>query len=342
MARSPTSCSRSASSPSTTRAASCRRSGSRLVVPAYAHLAETGRLPLRVLASLRAEALATALAGGLRSGDGPRWRTRRAGARRLAEDASPTDRSGRGRPRCSPTSSPSPTGRSPPELRRGVWNTEPSACASSSTGGGRRDRDADPRHRRCRGAGRARRPRTDRGADPFMPRIEHVQLLDPADRGRFAAGRHRGQRPADPSRERRRPGPPAVGRARRVERLHVGVDRGDRCRPRVRDRRAGRAVRPVARDRAGRLPRGPALAGRDARRSGRTRRSPLERAIRGACLDPAASARRERPGAPDRRPARRHRGHPGGRLDEPVEPGGALRDRPASMVVMDGRVVFEA
>ena len=36
---------------------------------AYAHLAETGRLPMRVHASLRADALDTALAGGLRSGD---------------------------------------------------------------------------------------------------------------------------------------------------------------------------------------------------------------------------------------------------------------------------------
>ncbi len=36
---------------------------------AYAHLAETGRLPMRVHASLRADALETALAGGLRSGD---------------------------------------------------------------------------------------------------------------------------------------------------------------------------------------------------------------------------------------------------------------------------------
>ena len=37
--------------------------------PAYAHLAETGRLPMRVHASLRGDALETALAGGLRSGD---------------------------------------------------------------------------------------------------------------------------------------------------------------------------------------------------------------------------------------------------------------------------------
>ena len=37
--------------------------------PAYAHLAETGRLPLRVHACVRDDALDTAIAGGLRSGD---------------------------------------------------------------------------------------------------------------------------------------------------------------------------------------------------------------------------------------------------------------------------------
>ena len=36
--------------------------------PAYAHLSETGRLPVRVLASLRDDALDAALAGGLQSG----------------------------------------------------------------------------------------------------------------------------------------------------------------------------------------------------------------------------------------------------------------------------------
>src|SRR4029077_638522 len=36
---------------------------------AYAHLSDTGRLPVRVHACLRDDALDTALAGGLRSGD---------------------------------------------------------------------------------------------------------------------------------------------------------------------------------------------------------------------------------------------------------------------------------
>ena len=118
------------------------------------------------------------------------------------------------------------------------------------------------------------------------PRIEHVQLVDPADRGRFAAG----------------------GIAASVQPVHLGSDAAQARR--LWGARAevggyawaslaatgaviafgtdapGRAVRPVARDRARRLPGGPALAGRDA----------AVRAGRGADRRPGAPRRLRRPG----------------------------------------------
>jgi predicted amidohydrolase YtcJ len=68
----------------------------------------------------------------------------------------------------------------------------------------------------------------------------------------------------------------------------------------------------------------------------------LDRALRAACVDPAASARE-----PDR--GRLTVGQradlvviPGAALRTPVEPGGTLASVRPSLVVMDGRVVFEA
>ena len=144
---------------------------------------------------------------GCRSGCWPRSARRRASTRRspaacaaarssartravvpgsAGRNASRTGRSDRGPRRCSPTSNRSPIGRSPPERRRGVWITEPDAAARAGRArGGRRHRDPDPRDRRRGGPGRARRARRRRPRrSPFMPKVEHVQLLDPADRRR--------------------------------------------------------------------------------------------------------------------------------------------------------------
>ena len=129
------------------------------------------RLPVRVMASLREDSLDTALAGGLRSG--------------AVLGADPDGRARIGWQKCFADGSlgsrtaalladiePEPGRPLAPELRRGVWITEPERLRELvAQGGGRRDRHADPRHRRRGGAGRARRPRAEcRPASRSCPR----------------------------------------------------------------------------------------------------------------------------------------------------------------------------
>jgi len=68
----------------------------------------------------------------------------------------------------------------------------------------------------------------------------------------------------------------------------------------------------------------------------------LERAIRAACVDPVTSARETDRGSL----AVGQRADvvviPAAAIDEPVEPGGASATARPSIVIMDGRVVFEA
>ena len=298
--------------------------------PAYARLSDAGRLPVRVHACMRDDAVAAADRAGLPErrplGEDPDGRPGSAG-----RSASPTGRSGRGPRRSSRTSSPSPTDRSPPEQRRGVWMTDPDGLrerVARATAGGIATQihaigDAAVRER-------ARRPRRRRAADaPLMPRIEHVQMLHPDDRPRFAAERHRRQRPAGPPRLGRRAGPQAVGRAGRGRGLHLAAasPRPARSSPFGTDAPV-EPYRPVARDRPGRPTRA-TRAGRPARRpTPRSRRCPST----GPCAPTASTRRSPR--------ARLDRGRltVGQRADvvvirprrstEPVEPGGAAVDDP--------------
>jgi predicted amidohydrolase YtcJ len=178
------------------------------------------------------------------------------------------------------------------------------------------------------------------GGLPFMPRIEHAQLVDPADRARFAA----------------------AGIAASVQPAHLGTDAaqarllwGDRA------EESGYSWGSIAGS-------GAVLAfGTDApvesfdpwpgialavRREdprwaagtpafGPGEALTLERALRAACVDAATTA-----GEPDR--GRLTVGQradvaiiPAAALDEPVEPGGALATVRPSIVIVDGRVVHE-
>jgi hypothetical protein len=174
-----------------------------------------------------------------------------------------------------------------------------------------------------------------------MPRLEHVQLLDPADRGSFVA----------------------AGIAASVQPVHLGSDAaqarrlwGDRA-----ERHgytwasiaATGAVMPFGTDAPvepfdpwpgialavrredPRWPAGTHAFGPDEALS-------IERAIRAACLDAAVAARE-----PDR--GRLTVGQradvaviPAAALRTPVEPGGPLATARPSIVIHDGRVVFEA
>jgi len=178
-------------------------------------------------------------------------------------------------------------------------------------------------------------------AAPLMPRIEHVQMLHPDDRPRFAAG----------------------GIAASVQPVHLGSDAaqarrlwGDRAEATAYTWAAiaeSGAVMPFGTD-APVEPFDPwpgiALAVRreDARwPAGTPAFAPeqaltLDRALRAACIDPAVSARETDRG----RLTVGQRADvvvlPSAALDEPVTPGGALATARPMLVLIDGEVVFEA
>ena len=175
-----------------------------------------------------------------------------------------------------------------------------------------------------------------------MPRLEHIQLLHPDDRGRFArAGIAASVQPihlrADAAAARRLWGARAEanGYPWRSHRRHGrGRSRSGRT------RRSSRSTR----GRASRW-RSPAATRRgrpDAAPFGPDEALTLERAIRAACVAPAVTA------------GERDRGRlvPGQRADlvvlpiealtEPVEPGGALATARPRLVLVDGAVGFEA
>jgi predicted amidohydrolase YtcJ len=174
-----------------------------------------------------------------------------------------------------------------------------------------------------------------------MPRIEHVQLLDPADRGRFVDG----------------------GIAASVQPVHLGTDAiaarrlwGDRA------ERSGYAWRSIAETGAviafgtdapvepfdpwpgialavrREDPRWPAGTAPYAPDEALT----LDRAIRASCVGPPESAREADRGRLTVGQRADIAILPAAALDEPVEPGGALATARPSIVLMDGRVVFEA
>jgi len=309
--------------------------------PAYAHLSETGRLPIRVLASFRDDALETALAGGLRSGAilgaDPAGRAR-IGWQKCFADGSLGSRTAA----LLADIEPEPDRPLPQERRRGVWNTEPARLrelVERAAAGG----IATQIHGIGDAAVHAALDILEPTAAlvPFMPRIEHVQLLDPADRGRFAA----------------------AGIAASVQPSHMGTDAAQaRLLWGSRAERNGYAWGSIAAT-------GAVLAfGTDApiepfdpwpgialavRRedprwpAGTPPFAPgealsVERALRAACVDPPGSAREMDRG----RLTVGQRADvvviPAASLAEPVEPGGALATTRPSIVIVDGRVAFEA
>ncbi len=155
--------------------------------PAYAHLSETGRLPIHVLASLRADGLDTAIERGLKSGTplgGDVGGRARVGWQKCFADGSLGSRTAALLEDIEPEAD-RPL---PPDRRRGVWNTPPEELAELAE----RAADAGIATQIHAIGDAAVRAALDvltptAGRVPFMPRLEHVQLLDPADRGRFAA-----------------------------------------------------------------------------------------------------------------------------------------------------------
>jgi predicted amidohydrolase YtcJ len=257
--------------------------------PAYAHLAETGRLPLRVLASLRPESLDAALEQHLTSG--------------AVLGGDPSGRARVGWQKCFADGS---LGSRTAAVRVALDVLEPTARTV-----------------------------------PFMPRIEHVQLLDPADRGRFAAGRiaasvqpiHLG---SDAAQARRLWGERAESEGyawASIAATGAVLAFGTDAPVEPYDPWPGIALAVCRED--PRWPAGTAPFGADEALT-------LERAIRSACLDQAVSAHESDRG----RLTVGQRADivviPTAALREPVEPGGALATARPSIVIMDGRVVFDA
>ncbi len=309
--------------------------------PAYARLGERGRLPVRVMASLREGGLATALAGGLRSGDilgaDPDGRAR-VGWLKVFADGTLGSRTAA----LLADFEPEPDRPLAADRRRGVWLTPEGRLRDlvelAAVGGIATQVHAigDAAVRTALGV---LAPTAGRAA--FMPRIEHAQLVDPADRGRFASG----------------------GIAASVQPIHLGSDAlqarklwGSRAEVggyAWGSLAAAGAVLAFGTDspvepfdpwpgialaicRAD--PRWP--AGTPAFGPGEA--LTMERALRAACIGGPLSA------------AETDRGRltvgqradvvviPAACVDDPVEPGGALWTARPSIVVMDGRVVFEA
>lgn len=309
-------------------------------IPAYRLLAEGSRLPLRVHACVRQESLATAIESGLRSGEplGPAEGRARIGWMKLFCDGTLGSRTAA---MLAPFES-EPDRPAPPGGPLGVWITSPevlSALVAQGAAAG----VASQIHAIGDGAARAALDALEPSAGrvPLMPRLEHVQLVDPADLPRFARS----------------------GIAASIQPIHLRSDAATAHR--VWGERAERIGYPWASLVASGavLPFGtdapvepwdpwPGLEiavtrrdptwGEDAPAFAPTEGLTLDRALRAICVDGAVSARE----------ADRGRLTPGQRADlvvieaaalaEPVEPGGPLgRTRPRCVLV-DGVVVFEA
>jgi len=309
--------------------------------PAYARLSDDGRLPLRVHACMRDDAVAAAIERGHRSGA------------RLGSN--PDGRATVGWQKCFADGSlgsrtaalledieTEPDRPLPSELRKGVWMTEPDGLrerAERAAAGGIGTTIHAIGDAAIRAALGVLEPLA--ATSPLMPRIEHVQMLHPDDRPRFAA----------------------AGIAASVQPVHLGSDAlqawklwGDRAEAEGYTWKSiadTGAVMPFGTD-APVEPYDPwpglALAVRreDARwPTGTPVYAPeqslaLDRALRANCVDPAVSAKE----------TDRGRLTVGQRadvvviaaasLDEPVTPSGPLSTTRPQLVLLDGKVVFEA
>ncbi len=308
--------------------------------PAYAALSDGGRLPLRVHACLRDDGLETATAGGLRSGDvlgsDPAGRAR-VGWLKCFADGSMGSRTAR----LLEDLEPEPDRPLSADARRGLWMTDPMVLREL-VGRATASRISTQIHAIGDAAVREALDLLAPvgGRLPLMPRIEHVQMLHPADRPRFAAARiaasvqpvHLG---SDAATARRLWGDRAEERGYSwgsIARTGAVMAFGTDAPVESPDPWPGIAMA-VTRVDPRWLDGTPAFAPSEA--------LSLDRALRGACVDGAVSA-----GELDRgRLVVGHRADmvvlPAAALDEPVEAGGALSTARPTLVLLDGRVVFE-
>ncbi|HEU4572352.1 MAG TPA: amidohydrolase [Candidatus Limnocylindrales bacterium] len=309
-------------------------------IAAYRALDERGDLPIRVHAAIRSEQLEAATAAGLQSGDplGPPGGRARFGWLKLFADGTLASRTAALLEPIEPEE-----GRAlPPGTERGIWMTEPEEVAELA----RRAADVGITtmihaigDRSCRASLDALEPTA--GRTRLMPRLEHVQLLHPDDRPRFAA----------------------AGIAASIQPIHVRADApialrlwGDRAETRGYPMRslvdAGAVVAFGTDAPVEPIDPWPGLSMAVTRIDGswpegippfgRQERLTLEAALRAQCVAPPTVAAED---------ADRGRLTVGQRADlivipqeavtNPIEPGGALATARPRVVIIDGDVAFE-
>jgi predicted amidohydrolase YtcJ len=309
-------------------------------IEAYRRLAEAGRLPLRVHACIREEQIDAAVAAGLRSSDPlmPGIERARLGWLKLFADGTLGSRTAA----LLEPIEPEPGHPLPAGTERGVFITPPerlAALASRAAAAGIATIIHAIGDHAVRAALDALAPTV--GRVPLMPRLEHVQLLHPDDRPRFArAGIAASVQPvhlrADAAAARRLWGDRAETNGytwRTLADSGAVLAFGTDAPVEPIDPWPGLAMAVTRSDpswTAGTPPFGPHEA------------LTLERAIRAACIGPAVTARE----------SDRGRLVPGQRADlvvlpiaaltEPVEPGGALATARPRLVLVDGAVGYEA
>jgi len=308
-------------------------------IAAYRLLDERGDLPIRVHASIRSEQLATATGMELRSGDplGPPGGRARFGWLKLFADGTLGSRTAALLEPIEPEAGrPLPAG-----TERGIWLTDPdevAALAGRAAAVGIATQIHAIGDRSCRASLDALEETAGRTA--LMPRLEHVQLLHPDDRPRFAR----------------------AGIAASIQPIHLRSDApiartlwGDRAETRGYPMRslidAGAVVAFGTDAPVEPIDPWPGLSlavtridgswPPDRAPFGPDERVTLEQALRAACIAPAMVA------------AETDRGRliPGQRADlvvipaaalvHPVEPGGALATARPRLVMIDGEVAFE-
>jgi predicted amidohydrolase YtcJ len=309
-------------------------------IEAYRRLAAGGRLPLRVHACIREEQIDAAVEAGLRSGDplAPGIDRARLGWQKLFADGTLASRTAA----LLEPIEPEPGRPLPAGTERGVFITPPerlAALASRAAGAGMATIIHAIGDHGVRAALDALEPTV--GRVPLMPRLEHVQLLHPDDRGRFArAGIAASVQPihlrADAAAARRLWGKRAETNGytwRTIADSGAVLAFGTDAPVEPIDPWPGLAMAVTRTDAS--WPAGSAAFGPQEALT-------LERAIRAACVGPAVTARE----------SDRGRLVPGQRADlvvlpiaaltEPVEPGGALATARPRLVLVDGAVGYEA
>jgi predicted amidohydrolase YtcJ len=308
--------------------------------PAYARLSDAGQLPVRVHACMRDDAVATAIEQGYRSGarlgSNPDGRAM-VGWQKCFADGSLGSRTAA----LLEDIEAEPDRPVPPGQRRGVWMTEPDGLrerAERAAAGGIATTIHAIGDAAIRAALGVLEPLA--ATSPLMPRIEHVQMLHPDDRGRFAA----------------------AGIAASVQPVHLGSDAVTAWKLwGARAEAEGYTWKSIA-DTGAVMPFGtdapvesydpwPGLALAVRREDARwptgtpvyaeEQSLTLDRALRANCIDGAISAKETDRG----RLTVGQRADvvviPAASIDEPVSPGGPLSTTRPVMVVIDGKVVFE-